>query len=471
MVGLLGGLLHGCTSTTDTPPAGTEASPAERVALAPERLDDTWVVRLAEEASLGEYAQQAGWVSLVMKRDYAAAVRQLGPLGGLPAARAHAEASGIYRQAALLAAFSLIEVYGKTPEPSDPVGAAHLLTVSYAITGELQLANASAAKLAGVADDPTLPWHRPWQRWLAELGAVDIPEARPPYWPVDLSGLPVALPPVSVGGWPELAQVPHYALPELAGSTAARDMADPGALVALALWHEAAAAAAAGPDAALVRSYRAGYQLPVEPRVTPAGDLPMPLLFGSDLLSPGDAAFLADLHGANPVVPGSRPGIGAAAVDAHAPTSLLAELARLSRVDGRIDVERALDVAGALRQGLVARASAKTGSVLAHQRVFSDIAHTGALRGLALVAEVEGDREVSGRLRINALEQSEKERADPVGLLALAAWDASNRYPLRALDILHAQARRYPSLEIARYGLDVLGLRVASERTGETPGM
>ena len=42
---------------------------------------------------------------------------------------------------------------------------------------------------------------------------------------------------------------------------------------------------------------------------------------------------------------------------------------------------------------------------------------------------------------------------------------------IRAQDILHAQARRYPSLEIARYGLDVLGLRVNAERVNETPGM
>jgi hypothetical protein len=55
-------------------------------------------------------------------------------------------------------------------------------------------------------------------------------------------------------------------------------------------------------------------------------------------------------------------------------------------------------------------------------------------------------------------------------MLALAAWDASNRYPLRAQEILHGQIKRYPSLEIARYGHDVLGLRVNSESVS-TPGM
>jgi hypothetical protein len=109
--------------------------------------------------------------------------------------------------------------------------------------------------------------------------------------------------------------------------------------------------------------------------------------------------------------------------------------------------------------------------VQGHQREFSAIAFVGSLRTLALVAEMEGDREVSGLLRINALEHSRKATADPVGLLALGAWDASNRYPTRAQDILHAQVRFFPTLEAARYGLDVMALRVSRERPGETPGM
>jgi hypothetical protein len=456
MVWLLGPALLGCAGS---PPAAEDAAVSTIAALPAERLDATWVVTLAEEASIGAYAQEPGWVALVMKRDYAGAVRGLGPKGGLAAARAHADAAALYRQAALLAASSLVEVYGETPEPSDPAGAAHLLTVSYAITGRLDEAKAADAKLP--AGDPTEKWHAPWRAWLA-AGAT---------WPPDLSGLPIALPPPAPGEWPELADLPHYSLPEQAGSKAKRDMADPGALLAVALWHDQVAAEAAGADAAKVAEYRAGYRLPVEPDVAAAGDLPIELLFGSDHLVPGDAAFLADLSGTDSG-PGGRTAKGAAAVDAHAATSLLAQIALMSRKDGKVDAETAIDVITRMREDLVARASARTGgNVLAHQRIFADVAYVGALRSLALVAEVEGDHEASGKLRINAFEHSDKATADPVGLLAFAAWDAANRYPLRALDILHAQARRYPTLEIARYGLDVLGLRVSNERTGETPGM
>src|SRR5262249_7437659 len=159
---------------------------------------------------------------------------------------------------------------------------------------------------------------------------------------------------------------------------------------------------------------------------------------------------------------------GTNAVAAHAGTSLVAWLAQQATVGGKLDGQKAIDAASAMRTDLLARAAAKTGGQqLNHQRTFADIAYVGALRSLALVAERAGDRETSGLLRINALEKSDKATACPVGLMALGAWDASNRYPMRAQDILHNQTGRYPSLEIARYGLDVLSLRVGTERTGE----
>ncbi len=454
---LLAAALAGCTcggspAKDPTPPA--EVAPA--LAVEESRLDQTWVVKYADEASLGAYAQESGWVALVMKRDYGSAVRQLGPKGGLAAARAHAEAAALFRQAALAASFSYLEVYGKTPQPTDPAGVQHLLSVAHAMLGQLEEARAASDKVP--ADDPTAAWHAPWKAWLATRGS-----ATPAPWPPDLSTLPVTLPEPRPGEWPEPVEVPHYSLPELGGSTSKRDLGDPGLLLALALWHDAAAKLAAGEQHGLVATLRAGYRLPGEPPVLPAGDLPDDLMFGGDLLTPGDAAFLADLHGP----------AGIAAVEAHASTSLLAEVARLSRgASGKIDAQKAVELVTQLREALAARATAKTaGNAAAHHRIFADIAYTGALRSLALVAEVEGDREVSGLLRINALEHSAKHTACPVGMLALAAWDASNRYPMRAQDILHAQIKRYPSLEIARYGLDVLGLRVNSERVGETPGM
>lgn len=427
------------------------STPVTEVAATPEaRLDEAWPIVFATEESVAEYGGKPGWVSLVMQRDLRKAVEQLGPSGGTAAARAHAEAAGMYRQAALLQAHSLVQTYGNTPEPTDPVGTAHLLAVSYALIGDLDKARAASARLDGV-DDPTQAWHGPWKAWLAGDAA----------WPPDLSGLPIELPEPTPGEWPELASLPHYELPEQ-NSDSVRPMGDPGALVALVLWHDAAARKAAPDAAAALAAVRSGYGLPVEPAPGPVGDVPMDLLFGSDLLVPADADFLAAVHGTT----------GKEAVGQFADKSLLAWLAQQSRVDGKIDAEKAVDVLAGFREDMIERAKSKTGGeTKAHQRQFIDIAYVGAFRSLALVAEVEGDREVSGRLRINALDRSQKATACPVGLIALGAWDASNRYPTRAQEILHAQARRFPSLETARYGLDVMALRVSRERPGETPGM
>lgn len=445
-------LVLGCGSPVEThldDPAVQAPTAAPPVPV--ERLDATWPVRMATEADFGPYAAKEGWVTLVMKRDYRRAAELLGAAGGLPAARAHAELAAVMRQAALLSARSLVEAYGETPEPTDPVGKAHLLTVSYAILGDLEAARRHSAALDGVADDPTLRWHAPWKAWLAGEAT----------WPPDLTGLPLELPQPAPGRLPSIPPPPHYHLPEQ-GVDTVRDMADPGALLALALWHDQAAWAAAGDAWPLVRAYRAGYQLPVETVPRPPGELPMDLLFGSDLLVPGDAAFLADLTGER----------GLAAVETHADTSLLAALAAASRVDGKLDGDRLGEHLGWLRDTLVERAAARTGGqVQAHHRQFADIAWVGSLRLMALVADAEGQRELGGRLRLQALERSDKATACPVGMLALGAWDAGNRYPTRALEILHAQARTYPALEAARYGLDVMALRVSRERTGETPGM
>jgi len=430
----------------------TTEAPAVGADVFATRISEAWPTQLATEESLQPFAKKRGWDTLVMKRNYRGAVKQFGAAGGIEVARAHADLAALYRQAALLSSNAIIETYAVTPEATDPVGTLHLLAVSYALRGELDKARAASQKLADT-EDPTQAWHTPWRTWLKGEAA----------WPPDLSSLPLELGAPVVGEHPTIEKLPHFSLPEKGGSEGKRDMGDPASLVALALWHDAAARLAAPDQAGALDLYQASYRLPVEPDVATDVMLPMELVFGSDLLTAADANFLADLHGS----------AGVKAVDQHASKSLLAQLAVTARGDGgKIDAERAVDLASELRTALVDAASAQTdGAVQNHQRTFADVAYVGTLRNLALVAEVEGDREASGLLRINALERSEKATACPVGMMALGAWDASNRYPMRAQDILHAQARRFPSLEAARYGLDVLALRVSRERTGETPGL
>ena len=420
-----------------------------------EWLDRTWVVEVATEEGLAPFASEPGWVSLVMKRDLREAVQQLGHRGGLAAARAHVDAAALFRQAALVAGHSFVEVYGRTPNPTDPAGAAHLAAVGYALRAEWALASTASLQVRQVLGDPTRPWHAPWQTTLDQADGQG--------WPPTLETLPLELPPRKVGRWPVVDPTQHYTLADRTpGIPARRPMGDPSALVALAQWHDAVAAEAAGEALPLLQAYRVGDRWPADADVAAAGPSPLALRFGSDLLVPEDADFLVALHGTQ----------GAAAVAAHSDRSLLAWIAAEAQGAQSLEPELAEDLVQDLRDDLVRRSRGRTeGQTQAHHRQFADIAMVGTLRSLAQVAEVQGDQEAAGKLRISAWERSRGATADPVGLLSFAAWDARNRYPLRALDILHAQTKRYPSLEVARYGLDVLGLRVGQERSGELPGL
>lgn len=432
-------------------PALTSCSGGSSTTTAPQiqavkGLDESWQVQFATVESFAEY-QSPGWLTLFQQRDYRTAANQLA--GTKAAARAHAEAAALFRQAALVTANAAIETYAATPEATDPVGASHLLAVAYSVQGDLEKARAASARLDGV-EDVTTSWHAPWKAWLST-------DAK---WPPDLSSLPIELPPNEPGQWPLITDVPHYSMPVQGAGDHAQKMGDPGALLALALWHEATAKKIFQDDK-VIDLAMARYRLPIEPAAALDATLPMDFVYGSDFLVPGDAPFMAD------VVKGK----GVDAVDAHLSTSLMAQLAKASRVNGKINAEKAVDQAAAVRKELIARSQAKTGDEpQAHHRLFADVAFVGVLRNLSLLAEVEDNREEGGKLRILAMEASLEHTGCAVALMSLAAWDTGNRYPSRAQEIIHKNTIYYPSLEVARYGLDVLALRVSRERV-ETPGM
>lgn len=436
--------LAGCFGEPTPPETASQAQQTRPYAAL---LDRTWAVQLTQDALRTPF-EAPGWVQLFARNRYEQAVKLMGPKGGLATARAHADLAALYRQATLAHANALVQTYGNYAKPTDPVGVAHLLTVAHALLGNRDQALAASAKLGQVSGQ-LLPWHQPWATWLAASPG-------PGTWP-DLTTLPTGLPEVQPGLAPELAGLPHYRLRENIQGESLVDMGDPAALLQLALWHEAAALQAAPDQSAALLAYGARYRLPAEAPVQPlSGKVPMELLFGSDYAVAGDVAFMAAAVG----------GQGLAAVDAFKNQSVVAAIAAASLgAQGHLDPEQVLNHVANLRSDLLsAQQQATGGQQQGYQLLFANAIRTGVLRNLSLLAETGAHNQAhrdSGILRIGARDFSVKESASPEGLMSLAAWDSGNAYPLRAAEILHQHIKDYPSLQIARYGLDALALRVS----------
>jgi hypothetical protein len=181
---------------------------------------------------------------------------------------------------------------------------------------------------------------------------------------------------------------------------------------------------------------------------------------GFDYIGPQDGLFMVEVLGVK----------GQDAVSEYSSKSLLAFIADECLKSGTFQADRALEITRILKKEMLEAMAQKSGRTERFYRQYINIMVTGVLRNLALVAQRLGDKNSSGILRLNAKDMGLDAAAAPEGLLSLAAWDAGNRYPGRGLEIIHQQVKRYPSLEVARFGLDVFAVRVGRERVG-MPGM
>jgi len=442
-------LAAACTggSQTSAPPV------AAGLAVPPALLQQTWPMAVVPADTRAPYEEDA-FFQHVGNRNYRKALQRSEGAKTLATARFHADAAAMYRQAALATANAYVQYFDPPlGQGYDPAEKVHLLMVSKVLRGDLDGARAQAEAVRALGDDnPVQPWAAPWLAWL-DAGAT---------WPPDLSALPSGVPDVAPGGWPEVQSRPSYTVKELEPGTNELSVDDPSLLVQLALWHDQAANLAARDQERALAVYGARYRLPVEPRVTDDIELPLDLLVGSDYLSPADGAFLAAVYGPS----------GIAAVEAFKERSFVAAAVVASRGEGgKIDSIKAVDLVNDVRKALKEEQGTAAEQAEAHHPIFADIAAAGLYRNLAYVAEIEGDRETSGKLRIAAKDVETDAAAAPEGLLALAAWDADNQYTIRGSEIIHQLSRRAPSLEVARTAFDLIGIRVSRSRGGGTPGM
>jgi hypothetical protein len=417
------------------PPPASSAVPADLLA-------QTWQVRLAVDAARAPFEGRAGWIAWFGGKRGEALQNFHGDGDSVAMARAHADYAAIYRQAAVLAANATVQVYGVDAQPTDPAEVSYLLGVSGAILGDqtnrARLGASSGSKVAGIAAAD-----KAWKTW-ADAGAT---------WPPDgpLATAPGAPGTVEPGTAPDAGPMPSYQLPEV-GETLLVDAGDPGSLLALARWHEAAALAASPDNAAAIQVLLDPWRLPTEPHAPAAAPVAIPdtFLFMSASTSAGDAMFLSDLE---------RDGVPAVA--AHVKDSAYAAIVDHCTTDGHLSVDCMLDESAAFGQAIEKAMAGAAGKEDGFHRAFADYARVGVLRAGDRVAWKMDDREAGGRLRINALDRTVGSALDPLFLVSVAAWDAGNRNSVRAEEIVHGLLTEVPGLEAARLPLDALHIRLS----------
>lgn len=442
----------------DTDGDGSPAAAEPAAAAVPEALvDQTWQVRMAADAVRAPFEQNPAWASLFMRKHPEALAGFAGtPVEGRGQARVHADYASLYRQAALMGANATRHVYGTDRQPEDPATVDYMVGVSSALLRDCEAARAAFGKLSadqgpdGLADALAF--------WTKAVAADDCAASLTLAAAPSLPGLPTATPGPTA---PTIDGLPHWRFDTGAADGGTIEMGELASLVVLADFHEQAALAAA-PEAerSLVHALLAPWDLPG----APARELALPAsvddawLFGGFAPAAGDLAFLAAVRSD-----------GVSAVDSHAATSVLAASLAPAVSEGAVDVEAVIDQAAGLRRQLEARMLAVSGSNQGFHRAFADLGEAAVLRAGMFVADAADQYRDAGVLRVNALERATGPGADPVFFLSTAAWDAGNRSPLRAQDIVHSHLSRFPAIAAARYPLDALHIRLGRNSAPATP--
>ena len=426
-------------------PVTTSALPAGLVA-------ESWPVRLAVDVARAPFEAHPGWGLLFTRKvDEAVPAFAAEPVQGIGLARAHLDLAGVYRNAVLLGVNATRHVYGTDRLPQDPSD------VDFVLAEALALAGDCAAASAKLAQPPALAAAKPRAAALATWAAG-------PGCPADVAvfaaaPFPVVAEPVQPGVLPAISTEAAYRFPLVDGGSDLEG-AELGAVLALSMWHEAAARAAAPEASAVIDAWLAPVRLPGEvlPPVGAMGTLSDEWLFGSFVLSPGDLGFTAAARVD-----------GLAAITAWQDRSLFAATLAPAVRDGQLVPELVLDQSAALSRALRDGMATAAGGGQDFHRTFADIAVVGLLRVGALVADAAGASRDAGILRVNAFERAAGPAADPVFLVGLAAWDAGNRSPVRAQEIVHLNLPRFPALGAARYPLDALHLRLGRTAAPSAP--
>ena len=439
--------LAGCTGDTAAPEATPTATTAAADQIAPELVAASWPLQMCDDAKRAPFEAHPGWGAM-FQRDLpgALAAFRADPGDGRGLARVHSDLASIAGQAAKMGAHATVHIYGKDAQPTDPLESQYLYGVAQGILGACEESGGALAKVT--APSEAIARHHSF--WTARAGESACGK---PISPDELAGLPGSMAPFASGEAPELPALPHHTFVEQ--SDAAREVAtgELTHLYSLSVGHRAAALSAA-PESErdLVAARLAPWGLPVDPS---AGSTDSTMEVHPEWLFLDFALVGADLYFLQAA---KREGL--AAVGAWKDRSLLASaLAPAVSPDG-LSVETVIDRAATLRTQLKESMMTASGSAQPFHPGFAQMGEVAVLRAGMIVADANDQYRDAGILRINALERSDGASRDPVFLISTAAWDAGNRSPLRAQEIVHGLVARYPFIRAALYPLDALHIRL-----------
>lgn len=458
-------LLFACSGEPKDAKAPAVAAPVG--AVSESLIGQTWQVRLASDAARAGFEGRASWTAYFQghRKDALAAMASENDPVGL--ARMHAEFAAMYDEAALLAAQSVVQVYGVDAQPTDPLevqfllGEAGVILADPALRARFGGSGASTNKDVARRDTAARAW--------VTTGASDpIPSL--------LTGL---LPdPPAAGSAPGLGPVPTYAFPEQTPEKLTVASADLLAIWALARWHERAAVTAGGatPDpgaAMLVNAHR----VPGDP-TPPSVAVPTPkiedaTLFLGPYTTGGDLALASELR--NPLT-------ASVAVSQHVQDSPYAAIiqsctgpaptapaAGAPAAIASVSVDCVIDQASELGTAVQDAMAKAAGGPQDFHRFFADQARAGVLRVAADAAFAVGDSDAGGRLWLNAIDRAVGKAYDPLFVLSVAAWDAGNRNSVRATEMVHSLVDEIPGLDVARLPLDALHVRLSRSAAPGVP--
>jgi hypothetical protein len=474
LTGIAAGLIFLLALTSACRNQKTQAPPrpARAASVLPEPLlAGTWALRMAADSERAPYENHPGWAILVMRRDYPAA---LGAFTQSPALadgqfRVHLELAAAYRQAAILASQATLALWRDDPREEDPGEVTCLIGISEAL---LAMPDQARSHL-DACTSASMDLERSVLAWKAVIHekAALIEGPRPDLLATSCDRAGLEFPAPTPGISPDVGAGARLAFRDRVDGREV-PTGDPTILAGLAVFHERAALLAISGQKELVSAFLDPWRLPVETMSrAQAGDrsdaastalsVPDALLFGSTFLGAGDLVFLSDASNHE----------GAEAVGRHAADSPLAATLQpcVDAAKPTIDVDCVVSRASALQEQVRTAMAGKGGGQQGFHRIFAALARVSVLRAAERLARRIGDEQAQGLLVIDTLDLSADSAAEPYFLLAAAAFDASNRNTTRAEDLLHGQEGHMPGVEIARYPLDALHVRISRESGPELP--